>query len=547
MPLATSSCHANVAIVLIPSSLPTALPVQASSAIAFGTWNYTVLFIYLGAMVAVGVWLTRKQKTSEEYFLAGRRMPWLVVSMSMFASLTSAISYMGIPSRAYEENISMIAGFMAGPIVAILLIVLFLPFYHRLRVTTSYEYIDKRFGQPARFSVSGLFILARLGWLGTVIFAPAKALEVATGIDLYLAILLMGALATSYTALGGLRAVLWTDVAQFLILVGGAVWVGVSLLQAVPDGFDGIWRIASESGRTGGFHWRINLFEMTAITAIVATFLTTTQDYGTDQVTVQRLLSVKSFRGMAKAVLLNSVFDIVIVAMLLFLGLGMFAYFTTYPERLGDGIEKDKLLPFYIMHALPQGVSGLIIAAIFAAAMSSMDSGIHSLSTVITNDFVRPLRPHGPTEDSDRFDLILARILVVGLGLVGTLVAFWVSSFTHLLEAASAVLGLFNGPILSLFLLGVLTRRGRFGGWLVGAICGILVTLMLQALDFSDGTVRLFSRGENPVKVHWYYYFPASFFTSLLVGYSISLLMGGDPAAKELTVWGRRDLATRDG
>ncbi len=488
----------------------------------FGALNYVILFVYLAAMVAVGAWMARRQKTTEDYFLAGRNMPWLVVSMSIFASLTSAISYMGVPSRAYDENISMIAGFLVGPLVAVALIYMFLPFYHRLNVTTSYEYIAKRFGQPARYVVSALFLLARLGWLGTVIFAPSLALNVATGMPLWMAIVLMGMLATLYTALGGLSAVLWTDLAQFVILVGGGVWVSVSLINGVPGGFDEIMNVARDTGRTGGFSWTFSLTEMTATAAMLAFFLSCLHDYGVDQVTVQRILAVRNFRGMAKAVLLNSVFDILIIGMLLFIGIGMFAYYQAFPNLLDEGIKSDRLLPFYIMQALPAGVSGLVITAIFAAAMSSMDSGIHTVSTVLINDFVRPLRS---TPASDQHDLVLARILVVVLGVVATVVAFWITGFAHILEASQTFLGMFTGPILALFLLGVLSRRASFAGWIVGVVVGIALTYYVQKFT----------------QIHWLYYFPISFGSSVVVSYLMSLAIPGTLADATLTIWRKND------
>ncbi len=472
--------------------------------------------------VGIGLWIARRQKTTEDYFLAGRRMPWLMVAVSIFASLASAVSYLGIPSRAYDENVSLIAGYLLAPIGAIALIWLFYPFYHRLQVTTSYEYLGKRFGQPGRLAGSGLFILARLGWLGAVIYGPALALNVATGIRVEVAIVLMGLLATTYTALGGLSAVIWTDVVQFAIFVFGGIWVSVSLIDSVPGGLGGIMEIARQSGRIGGLDW-FSLTKMSAGMAMVSTLLLCMQDYGTDQVTVRRVMAIKSFSGKVKALLLNSVFDVLIVGMLLFMGIGLFAYSHHNPQWLIESIKAktDRILPYYIMTSLPCGVSGLIISAIFAAAMSSMDSGIHSLSTVVINDFVRPLRRRAA---SDRTDLILARALVVAFGVAATTVAFWVSKVEHIIEASYTVLGMFSGPILALFVLGVLTRRANFVGWLIGAAVGIGFTFYLQ----------------NYTETHWLFFYPASFGLAITLGYLASLVIGGPKAEAAMTIWGRR-------
>lgn len=204
------------------------------TAASFGALNYCILFVYLAVVFTVGICFSGKQKTTKDYFLGGRKLPWFVVSMSLFVSLLSAISYMAYPAKAYGENIALIFVCFNYLIIAPFLCFLFYPFYSRLGVTTSYEYINHRFGQTARFIASALFILARLGWLGVVIYAPALALSVVSGVNIYLAIFLMGGLACVYTVLGGLSAVVWTDVLQFVFLVAGAIWAAISLINKVP-------------------------------------------------------------------------------------------------------------------------------------------------------------------------------------------------------------------------------------------------------------------------------------------------------------------------
>jgi len=489
--------------------------------VAFSPLNLAILFVYLGAMVFIGLRMAGRQHTTEDFFLAGRRMPWWVVGMSMYASLTSAVTYMGLPAAAYEENVSLIVVSIVSPLLAPVLILVFYPFYHRLRVTTSYEYIARRFGPPARYAVSGLFLLARVGWLGTVIYAPALALSIVSGLPPWLSILLMGAVATGYTALGGLAADLWTDVVQFVIMIGGAVWIAVHLSTHVPDGPAGILRIASDAGRLHVFDLRFSLFEMSGPIVAIAFFFQLMQEYGTDQTTVQRLLATPTRRGMSLAIGMNALVDFLVIGLLLFIGLGLFARAQLSPGLFPDGLRSDTLLPAYILHAMPDGVSGLMVTAIFAAAMSSMDSGISSLSTVVVSDFVRPLRRSVPPESSD---LRLARGLTLLFGVLGTGAAFYVAGFEHLIKAYTSIISLFNGPILALFLLGILTRRARFAGWVVGAVLGIGATLWLQ----------------HGVKAHWAWYFPASFGVSFATGLLVSLVFRGAPPAPGLTLWDRR-------
>lgn len=475
--------------------------------VSFSALNSLVLALYLGALLAVGAWFSRRQKSTEDYFLAGRRMPWLVVAMSMYASLTSAVTYMGLPATAYQENVSLLVVSIVTLLVAPVLVTVFYPLYRRLGITTSYEYIGNRFGRGARFAASALFILARLGWLGTVVYAPSLALSVVTGIPLWAAILLMGAVATLYTALGGIAADIWTDVLQFVIMVAGAAWLAIALIRGTPGGVSGILETAGAAGRLAVFEPRISLFRMSGFMVAVTFFFQLMQDYGTDQTTVQRLMTTRDLRGTKLAIVFNAVTDFFLIGLLLFIGIGMFAYYRAFPALLPENLPGDRVLAYYIIHALPDGVSGLLITAIFAAAMSSMDSGISSLSTVIVHDIVRPLRSQPAP---DEHDLRLARRLVLGLGALSTGVAFYVSSFRHVIEAYSTIISLFSGPVLALFLMGLLTRRATFAGWAVGCAVAIPATLWIQYV----------------VKVHWIYYFPFAFGLTFLVGLAASAGLG---------------------
>ena len=484
---------------------------------SFGTLNYIILAIYLAGIMGIGIGLTRRQITSDDYFLAGRNMPWIIVGMSMFASMTSAISYMGMPGTAVKEDISILAGYYLSPVVAPIIIILFYPLYRRLNVTTSYEYIFRRYGASARYGVSSLFLLARLGWLGAVIYAPALVLSIMTGMSLYLAILILGVIATLYTVAGGLKAVVLTDAIQFVVLVSGAVLVAVSLSYNVEGGVSGIFRTASTTGHL--VNWHFSFFEACALAFAVSYFFSFMQDYGCDQVAVQRLLASKSYGGMARAAIFNSMVDVFMFSLLAFVGLGLFAYYRQFPV---EGVSGDRLMPHYMIHSLPSGISGLAIAGIFVAAIASGGAGIHSMSTVLVNDFVRPLWRR---DIASADEVKLGRMFTAIIGTFGTVVAFYVSSIEQVLKAATMVLGLFNGPILALFILGVLTTRTHFRGWVFGACAGILATLLVMNVPIAGH------------KLHWAYFMPCSVLTSAVVSYAASILLSGKRADVELTVW----------
>ena len=293
----------------------------------------------------------------------------------------------------------------------------------------------------------------------------------------------------------------------------------------MPGGSGAIFDLAGATGRLDIFDLRYGLFEMTGIAVALMYFVEMLQSYGTDQVTVQRLMSVKTYGGMAKAAVFNSVSDLVFSALLLYVGLGLFAYFHHFPEALPDDLVKDGVLPFYIMHALPDGISGLLITAIFAAAMSSMDSGINSLATVLVNDFVKPRRP----AMKEAQGVNLARSMTLGLGVVATAIAFYVSTIERLLQASSEFLSLFAAPVLVIFLVGMLNRRVNFPGWLTGVAVSIPSTYWVQ--KWTD--------------VHYVHYGPFSFavcaVTTVVASYVIGKFWNVPLGDRRLTIWGRDD------
>lgn len=466
----------------------------------FSLSNLAVLLVYLAVMVWIGLRFAGRQKSGTDFFLAGRNMPWLAVAMSMYASLTSAVTYMGLPGLAYKSNVTLLAVAVVSPLLAPILIFVFYPVYRRLNITTSYEYIGIRFGSAARKTAAALFLLARLGWMATVIYAPAMALSIATGLPLLASLLLMGVLATLYTVAGGLAAVLWTDVVQFVMLIGGALFVAAVLCLKHPDGAAGILSFAHAHDHLQ-LDGSVSLWRMTLTGVAISFFFQMMQDYGTDQVTVQRLLATKTKRGMAKAISFNAGVDFCIISLLLFIGLGLFAYYDLNPALLPEHISGDKIFPYFITTALPDGLSGLLIAAIFAAAMSSMDSGINSMATVVVTDFLG---------EGDR-PVHRARIVTAALGVLATglsILLFFVGKAEGIIETFATFMGLFSAPVLALFLLGLLTRRGSFNAWLPAALLGIGGTAWLQTTDVS-----------------WIWYFPFGFAATFFPAWLLSRLL----------------------
>ena len=489
---------------------------------SFGTLNSLVLVAYLLGVTVLALSLAGRQRNTESYFLAGRSMPWLAVALSTVASMLSGLTYLGAPAASYKDNASLMLAGPAALVATPLIIALYFPIYRRLKVTTVYEYVSARFGNRARYAASALAILQIQGWMGIALYAPALALSTVSGIDLTRAILLMGLVATAYTCTGGLAAVIWTDVIQFLILTAGAVLVAFSLVERLPGGLDQFFEIVTTADKLGLADTRFDFAEATGL-AVVLCYFIAGFGYGNNQVVMQRLFAARSRREMARALILDRVLEILVVALLYLIGLGIFAYFQVFPESLVPGIAGDRILPYYIVHALPAGVSGLLIAAIFAAAMSTVDSGIHSAATLIQVDFVAPLRQRPLTQ---RQSLALARAMTAGLGLLATAAALFVSEGAGILDTMSKVGSLTAAPVTALFLLGILTRRGHFLGWLAATL-GISIPLSLYVQNF--------------VEMHWIFYTPIALVSCLSGSWIFSLLLrsgdGQDRDITGLTIW----------
>ena len=396
--------------------------------------DYTVIIIYLLGMVGLGLWFSRYQKTAEDYFVAGRRMGWFVLSISIWVSLTSANSMLGCPGYAYEHNLQFVPVLWLL-IVPIALIVIYgiLPVFHSLSLTTAYTYLERRFGLNVRMLGSTLFIFLRGGWLASVIYAPSVALAAVIDIpgltelqEISTAVVLVGVVATIYTALGGIEADMWSDVIQFFVFVGGMALIWFYVLRDV-GGWNEVWRIGAETGRTfpmssGREFWDWVLrpglnpaVELTFLWILAGTALGGLNDMGTDQLTLQRYFSARSIKESIRALWIARISDIPLMPLLYITGTGIFAYFYVHGAQYSNlPTNADQMMPYFVAALLPVGVSGLFIAALFAATMSSVDSGINSLSAACVTDFYERLRG---TRSSARsrpiFDSFAAILLAV--------------------------------------------------------------------------------------------------------------------------------------
>ncbi len=441
-------------------------------AASFGVLNWAVLIAYLFAMLLIGVYCSFRNKNTSDFFLAGQRIPWWAAGLAIYGTQLSAITFMAIPATAYQENWVRLVGNWTILAVAPLVVACYLPFFRRLNVATAYAYLERRFNSTVRLTSSALFILFQFGRIGIVLYLPAIALEAVTGISVYTCILLMGLLTTAYTVIGGMEAVIWTDVVQVVILLIGAL-VAVAVAVSGAGGMGPLVQHAMEADKFRLANWGWDSSQMVLWVVVVGFFFFNLIPYTTDQAVIQRYLTTRDERQAARSIWTNVALMIPTGVIFFFMGTAIWGFYQASPE-LALPQRADQIVPWFVVSQLPAGVAGLLIAGIFAAAMSTLSGSMNSVVTAYIVDFHRRW-----SSASDRSDLRLARWLTLGLGATGVAAASIIASVnvSFVFDAFNTVLGWFGGSLAGLFVLGIFTRRATSAGALTGLIAGGLATV----------------------------------------------------------------------
>jgi len=490
------------------------------------TWlDYSIFFIYLIASVLVGVLFVKEQRTIKDYFLAGQSMASVVVAISVLAALFSGITYLAAPSEVYSNGIAfMLIGlsfFVATPITNLV----FLPFFYNSRFYTAYQYLEERFSVQVRVLASSLFIIRVLVWLALATYAPALALEQVTGLPLWVTILSTGVLTTCYTTLGGMKAVIWTDVMQFFVLFGGQIVIVLMALSHIPGGVSGVYEISRDGGKLAlNLSWdptvRVTLWGL----LIGGVFYNLIQ-MATDQVSVQRYLTATSLKTAQRSLWIKLACVLPVIAVFYLTGLVLYAFYQTEGDPLKSGLitKPDQILPFFVINELPIGIPGLLIAAIYAASMSTISAGLNSLTSITMVDLYQRLWQKAVVQEPQQLDF--ARRLTFGYGVLVILLAFVVEKFGTLLEASASIFGLLGGPLLGLFFLGMLSRRANAVGAALGWFLGLAVLLPIY---FST-------------KISFLWFTMIGCLTTMTAGWLLSFLLPApQPAQLKDLVWHAR-------
>jgi SSS family transporter len=465
--------------------------------------DLAIIALYLAGITLFGLRFRKKQRSLRDYFLADRNIPWWAIALSIVAAETSTLTIISMPGLAYDSNLTFLQvamGYVAGRVVISLVL---LPHYFRGDLYTAYQLIERRFGTRLRTLTASLFLLTRAAAEGVRVYAVSIVVSIALGTGEVSSIAIITLLTLIYTFEGGLAAVIWTDVVQTAIYIGGTL-VGVfTILHLVPGGWPAIHEAAASAGKLRVFDFSPNFWlPYTFWAGLIGGAFFNTASHGTDQLIVQRLLAARNQRQSVTALISSGVAIFFQFALFLMVGVMLWAYYRLPSASFG---KADYIYPKFIVTRLPHGISGLLIAAILAAAMSNLSAALNSLSSSSMMDFY--LRRHPQTDD--RTQLRLSRISTFFWALLlFALAVLSLHKVARVIEVGLTIASVAYGALLGVFLLGVLTRRANERGSMVGMLFGFGVNLYLWL-----GT-----------KVPWTWYVPIGTLVTFAIGYGTSLL-----------------------
>jgi SSS family solute:Na+ symporter len=475
--------------------------------------DFIIIALYLAGITLFGLRFRKRQRTLRDYFLADRNIPWWAIALSIVAAETSTLTIISIPGLAYDTNLTflqVVLGYLAGRIIISFVL---LPQYFRGDLYTAYELIERRFGRKLRSLTAGLFLFTRAAAEGVRVYAVSIVVAIALGTGEISSIAIITALTLVYTFEGGLAAVIWTDVVQTVIYVGGTL-VGVfTILHLVPGGWAAIHAAAAGAGKLQVFEFTPTLWKpYTFWAGVIGGTFFTVASHGTDQLIVQRLLAARGQKQSATALISSGVAVFFQFAMFLTVGVMLWVYYRVPAAAFG---KPDRIYPTFIVTRMPHGISGLLIAAILAAAMSNLSAALNSLSSTSIIDFY--LRRHPQADERRRVQLSRMATFVWALVLFA-LAVLSLHKVGRVVEIGLQIASVAYGALLGVFLLGVLTTRANQSGAMLGMFCGFVTELYIWL-----GT-----------RVPWTWYVAIGTVVTFGVGYVASVAMDSSPRTQNL-------------
>lgn len=519
-PLATKTAGKIFAIGTALSGQPGAVELEAPRSVRNLAWlDYVVIAAYFLFISGIGFYFSRKQESSAEFSLGNRQVLWWAAGISMFATGASAISFMAIPALAFATNLVWLFPLLIMIPAYFVTAHLIFPLLRRMEITSTYEYLERRFNRTLRVIASLQCIFFQtFARTSVVLVLPALAISSVTGINVFLSVLLMGIITTIYTAIGGFDAVIWTEVFQGILkFLAPIVMIGICI-AALPGGVGEFFQ-TSVTYRKFDFAlltWDIAVPAFWIL--MVSTFLTATVSVAGDQPIIQRVFSAP-LSEVRRVNAMSTACGVLIGFIVNLMGLAIFAYFRAHPEKFDPNAQNDQIVPLFVTQAMPVGMAGMVVAAIFASAMATVASAMNSVATIFTEDFYLKFRPNA----TDKQRLFTLKTTSYVVGVVGTAMALVLAgqNLKSMMVVWTQFTALLGGGIVGVYTLGMFTKRANGFGAICGAVLSILITL----------GVKLFT------PLHWATYTPIAIFSCIGLGYLFSLLAPQRKSLEGLTVF----------
>ena len=479
---------------------------------SFGTVNWIVFLTYLGLMLPFGYFFMRKNKGIDDYCKGGGRIPWWVNGVAIFAAMLSSITFMTVPAMTFSSSWRLypmtIAIFILVPIV----IYLYLPFYRRLKITSAYEYLEKRFNVFSRVFASAAFIIFMVVRSAIVVYLPALALSVIIGMNLFASIILVGTVTVIYSTIGGVSAVIWSEFIQAVVLVGGALIAVALLIMGTDGGASGVIQMALANDKFHPFDFSWSWVEPVFWVTFIGGIVTNLSSYTSDQTIVQKYMTTKDEKAAAHSIWFNGILSVICSTLFYFIGTTLYAYYKSNAALFDWSLyQNDAVFPTYIVSSLPTGVSGLLIAAIFAAAMSTLSANFNSASTAFVSDFYcRFIR----NDQAAAFKVAKWASFISGTAAIAFALLIATIDIKSLFMEFQKVIGILTSGLAGLFVMGLFIPRINGAGAVAGLAASYVVNIVLIYTNII------------PVKPHFLLYSVAGLLACVVVGYVVSLFTG---------------------
>ena len=481
--------------------------------------DWVMIVLYLGLIAGIGVYCYRREgkQSTAEFFVGSRTIPFWAAGISLYATNSSSIGYIATTAKAFATNWQYLVGNLLGALGLVFVAVWIVPLLRRLELMSVFTYLDQRFHKSVRLAASGFCILMHMGGrLSVILFLPSLAIATITGLNVIWSILIMGLVTIGYTALGGMRAVIWTDLAQVIVKVGGLLFAVGFIISRLNGGLSEFVAVASADDKLKMFDWSFDLTKATVWCFIFLTLLETVLTFPKDQILMQRVFTTKSEKEAGRSVWVYAVIVLPASCLFYLIGTGLYVFYHAHPERMNPLLPVDATFPLFIAAELPMGVTGLMIAGLFSAAMGTSSSILNSVSTMVSVDFYEKISK----KPDQKFSIRLAEWVTVLAGFIGIGLAILLSRFSinSFLDTSIELVGLFGGSFGGAYTLGMFTRRANWQGVIVGMIVSFIVTFAVWWNNL----------------VHPFLYLAVSILVSIVVGYAASWFFPA-PSEESLT------------